>query len=108
MFFYFFRVSGGFIYLIDSKYNRYISSLSVANGFLGLRHDIVIGSDYDNSNIGNLSPTGTHRGKGFVSRGIQEGNTLFTSLKSYRVGTYVLGDTPTLSGNHILIADMVK
>ena len=80
----------------------------MADGFLGLWHDVVIGRNYDNSNIGNLGTTGTHGGKGLVSWGVKEGNTLLATLEGYRVGTYVLGDTTTLSGNYIFITDMVK
>ena len=80
----------------------------MANSLFGLWHDIIIGSNYDNSNIGNLGTTGTHSGKRLVSWSIKESNTLLTALEGYRIGPYVLGDTTALTGNHILITDMVK
>ena len=68
------RVSGRLIHLVDGNDQLDVGSLSVVDGLDGLGHDAVIGSNDQNRDIGHIRAAGTHGGKGFVARRIQEGN----------------------------------
>ena len=58
----------------------------------GLRHDVIVGSDDDDSDIGHLSTTGTHRCKCFVPRSIQESDRPAVT-QFYVVSSDMLCDT---------------
>ena len=72
-----------------------------------LRHDAVVGSDDDDNDVGHLGTTGAHSGKCLVARGIQEGDAA-TVGQLHVIGTDVLGDTTSLTGNHVGVADVVQ
>ena len=88
------------IYLIDSEYDRHVGCCGVSNGFFGLRHDVVVGSDDDDSDIGHLCTTCTHSGEGFVTRCIEEGDVT-TILKRYVVSTDVLRNTTSFTCDNV-------
>ena len=46
------------------------------DGFERLRHDAVIGRDHQNDDVGDLGAAGTHAGKRFVTRRIDEDDLL--------------------------------
>ena len=79
----------------------------MVDGLSGLRHHRVISCNDDNRKVRQLCTTGTHSCEGFVSRGIEEGDTAAV-LKSDIVGTYVLGDSTGFTCNHIGLADIVE
>ena len=79
----------------------------MCDGLFGLRHDGIVGCDDDDGDIGNLSTTGTHGCEGFVTRSIEEGDTLAT-LQLDVVGTDVLGDTTRLTCDDVRIAYIVE
>ena len=95
------------IRFIDCKYNRNTGSLGVRNSLFGLRHYIIICSDYNNRNICYLCTTSTHRRKGFVTGSIQEGHSL-TVLKLYPVGSNMLCNTTTFPGNNIFFTNIIQ
>ena len=68
------RVSRRLIHLVDGNDQLDVGSLGVVDGLDGLGHDAVIGSNDQNRDIGHIRAAGTHGGKGFVARRIQEGN----------------------------------
>ena len=72
----------------------------------GLRLYAVIGSDYQYSDIGDLCTPGTHGGKCFVSRRIQEYDLL--SVDGYLRRTDVLGDTTGLIGGDVGVSNCVQ
>ena len=65
-------VSGGLINLIDGKDDGHTRCNSVVDCFLRLRHDVVIGSNNDDSHVRYLSTASTHRCKRFVTGSIEE------------------------------------
>ena len=73
----------------------------------GLRHHIVVGSDDNDNDVGNLSTAGTHSGESLVAGSIEESDTAAIG-EFHVVGTDVLSDTTCLTGNHIGIADVVE
>ena len=81
----------------------------MVDGLHGLWHDAVIGSNHEDSQVGGLSTTSTHGGKGLVTRGIQEGNGAF-AVHVYRglVCTNTLGDAAFLAGALVGLADGVQ
>ncbi len=79
----------------------------MGDGLLGGRHHAVVGSNDDDGNIGDLSTTGTHGCEGLVTWSVEEGN-LPSVFQLNVIGTDVLGDTTSLTGNHIGVADMVE
>ena len=101
------RHSSRFVYLVDGKNHRNSGSLGVVDGLNCLRHHGVICCNYYDGKVCHLGSTGTHCGKGFVTRSIQEGNS--SSVRELDiVGSYVLGNSSGLSGNHVGLADVVK
>ena len=96
-----------FIYLINSKHNRYAGSHSVINRFFGLRHHIIIGSYNNNSNIRYFRTTGTHRCKCFVTRSIKESDTA-SVFQLHVVCTDMLGNTTGLTCNYICLTNIVQ
>src|SRR5690606_10044899 len=92
---------------VDSKHNWNTSCLSMAYRLLSLWHHIIISCNYDDGHISYLSTTCTHRRKGLVTRCIKEGDFL-TIFQGYTIGTNVLCNTSTLSGNYILFTDIIQ
>ena len=79
----------------------------MVDSFLRLRHHVVVSGDDDDSDIGDLCPTSTHSGEGFVTWSIEEGNTL-TVLEADAVSTDVLGDPPCFASDDVGIAQAVE
>ena len=79
----------------------------MVDGFLGLWHHVVVGSDDDDGDVGDLRTTSTHSGEGFVTRGVEEGD-FATILEFHVVSTDVLGDTTSLTSDDVGIADVVE
>ena len=75
--------------------------------FNGLRHDGIVGSYNNNSDIRYLGTTGTHSGKRFMTRSIQEGDTA-SAGQLHIVSTDMLRDTTGFTGNHIGITDIIQ
>jgi hypothetical protein len=68
------RQSSRFIDLVDGNNDRHFGSVCVIDGFEGLRHHAIICSDDQHNDVGCLRSTGTHTGKGFVARRVEEHN----------------------------------
>ena len=99
-------VGGGFIHLIDSNDHVNAGGLGVVDGFNGLGHDTVIGSNHQDSDIGGLGTAGTHGGERLMSGGIQEGNV--TAVQVHTVRTDVLGNTAGLAGGYAGVTDGIQ
>src|SRR3712207_9218564 len=61
----------------------------------------------DDGDVGNLCTTGTHGGKGLMSRRIKESH-LAAILQRNAISADMLSDTSGLTGYHVGITDMVK
>ena len=72
----------------------------------GLRHDTVIRGHNQNHDIGNRGTTCTHRRKGGVPRGIQEGHQ--TGIRLHLIGANVLGNAASLTRGHTGFTDVVE
>ena len=92
---------------VDGENDRHIGRHSVVDGLFRLRHDVVIGCNDDDSNVGDLCTAGTHGRKGFVTRRIQEGD-VSAAIERHVVGSDVLRDTTRLTGNNVGVADVVE
>ncbi len=100
-------VSTRLIHLVDSEYHRYAGRLGMVDRLDSLRHDGIVGRDDDDGYICHLGTTGTHSGKGRVTRRIEEGDML-AILELDVVGTDVLGDTTGLTGDDVSVTDVVE
>ena len=70
----------------------------MVDGFYRLGHDAVIGGNDQYGNIGDLRTAGSHRGKGGVTGGIQEGDG--TTVHLHLISTDVLGDAARFAGDN--------
>ena len=78
----------------------------MAHCLFGLRHHTIIGSHYQNHNISGFGATGTHGGKGFVARGIEESNN--TARRFNMVSADMLGNAASFACCHFGTADIVQ
>ena len=74
--------------------------------FLGLRHNAVVRSDDDDTDIGHLRAAGTHCGKRFVARRIQERDLL--ALDTDLIGADVLRDAAEFTFDNPRLPDRVQ
>ena len=72
----------------------------MVDGFNSLRHHTVIGSNYNNCNVSNFSPSSPHGCKCFMARCIKESNG-FVIIKFYIICTNMLRYSSGLSCNNI-------
>ena len=79
----------------------------MGNGLLGGRHDAIVSCHDDDGNISHLGTTGTHGGKGLVTRRVEERNST-TVLQLHVVCTYVLRNTTSLTGNDVGVTNIVQ
>ncbi len=98
------------IHLVDGHHDGNPGCLRVVQSLNCLGHDAVIGGHHQNRDIGDLSSTGTHSGKGLVTGGINEGDSPLNALVlcPYLVSTDVLGDSPGLTGDNIRTSNRVQ
>ena len=73
----------------------------------GLGHHVVVGCHDDDGEVGYLGSAGTHGGEGFMTRGVEECDVA-TIVELDVVSTDMLGDTSSLAGNNVGIADVVE
>ena len=62
----------GLVDLVDGDDDGHLGGAGVIDGFEGLGHDAVIGSDDHDDDVGDLGAASTHAGEGFVTGGIEE------------------------------------
>ena len=62
----------GLIDLVNGNDDRNLGGMRVIDGFDRLRHDAVIGGDDEHDDVGGFRSAGTHAGKRFVTRRIEE------------------------------------
>ncbi len=79
----------------------------MVDGLHCLRHDGIVGRNYDYTQVGDLCATGTHGGERLMARGVEEGD--MPSVGQFHVvSPDVLGDASGLARNHIGLAYIVE
>jgi len=76
------------------------------DGFLGLRHDAVVGRHHQDDQVGGFGAAGAHGGERLVARRIEEGDHAARRLDV--VGADVLGDAAGLAVGDARLADVVE
>ena len=71
-----------------------------------LRHDSVVGRDYEYRDIGRLRAARTHRGERLVTRGVEESDLSVVYL--YAICADRLRDAAGLARGHVSVADSVE
>ena len=103
---YFVRISSRFVDFVDRYDDRNPCRFGVADGFYGLRLNAVISRNDENRDIGYMSSSGAHSGKGFVSRSIQEYDLL--SVDSHLGSADMLRNSTRLRSRHVGLSYGVK
>ena len=103
----------GLVDLVDGDNDRNFGGLGVIDGFEGLRHHAVVGSNHDDDDVGDLGAASTHAGKGFVARRIEEDDLAAGSRRAFLgephlVGADVLGDAAGFARGDVGFADGVE
>ena len=94
------------VHLVDGNHQGNTGCFGVVDGLNGLRHNAVVRCNHKNGNIGDHGATGTHGGKGFMARSIQEGNG--TAVDINGISTDMLGNAAGFAGGNVGIADIVQ
>ena len=72
----------------------------------GLRHNAVVRRDHKDRNVGHHRAAGAHRGKGLVTRSVEEGDRTAVDLNS--ISADVLRNAARLAGGDVRVTDIVK
>ena len=72
-----------------------------------LRHNVVIGRNDNNGDVGYLCTACTHCRKGFVTRRIEERNVA-SALQLYIISTDMLRDAAGLTSDNVGFTDIVE
>src|SRR5690606_25925874 len=92
--------------LVHRHHQGHAGGLGVLHCFLGLRHHTIISSDHQDHDVGGLGTTGTHRGKGGVTGGIEEGD--HAAVGFHVVGADVLSNATGFTGGYTGAPDVVE
>ena len=76
------------------------------DGFFGLRHHAVIGSNHQDDDVGGLCTTGSHGCKRLVTWRVQKGHHATICLNV--ISANVLGNTTGFTRGHFGTANVVK
>ena len=103
----------GLINLVDGHDDGHFRGVSVIDGFDRLRHNAVIGAHDQHNDVGSLRTAGTHAGKRFVTRRIEENNLAAVGRRllvddSYLVSANVLGNAASFASCHVGQADGIE
>ena len=101
-----FRIGVWFVNLVDCHHDRHTGCPGVLDRFLGLWHHTIVSGHDQNHNIGRLGTTGTHGGKGLVTRRIKEGND--TARRFHVVSADVLCDAARFARSHFGASDVIE
>ena len=99
-------VGVGLVDLVDGDDDRHTRRLGMLDGFLGLRHDAVVGRHHQDHDVGRLRAAGTHGGERLVARRVEERD--HAARRFHVVGTDVLGDAAGFARGHLGAADVVE
>ena len=84
--------------LVDRNHDGHVRRIRVIDSLNGLRHNAVVCRNHEHDHVGNLRTAGTHSGKCFVTRGIDERD--LTAVDIDHRSTDVLGNAASfLIGN---------
>ena len=101
-----FGIGFGLVDLVDRHDQGNAGRTGVRNGFLRLRHHAVVGRDHENDDVGRLRAAGAHGRKGFVTRGVEEGDDAARGLDV--IGADVLRNAARFTRGDLGAADVVK
>ena len=106
-------VGFGLVDLVDGHDDGNVGGLGVVDGLEGLRHDAVVGGDHDDDDVGDLGAAGSHAGKGFVARRIEEDDLAAGGRRAFLgelhlVSADVLGDAAGFACRHVGFANGVE
>ena len=93
--------------LRDRDNHRHARRLHMVDGLNRLWLRTVVSRDNDHDNVRHVRTAGTHFGKGFVARRIEEGD-LRLVLHRQLIGADVLGDAAGFASNHVCSAQCIQ
>ena len=99
-------LDAGLVDLVDRHDDRHLRRLGMVNSFQRLRHNTVIRRHYQNHNVRYFGAAGTHAGKRFVARRIDEDDLIAVLLHVIRAN--VLRNTAGFPARHIRRANRVQ
>jgi len=100
------RLGVGLVDLVDGDDNRHPCCLGMVYRLPGLGHDPVVRRHHEDDDIGNLGSASPHGGERLVTRSVEEGN--LASIELHVIGTDVLGNPSSFTGNDVSLADGVQ
>ena len=100
------RIGTRLIDLVDGDDDRHACRFRVVDGLDRLRHDAVVSSDDEDSDIRDLGAARTHGREGLMARRVEEDDLL--ALAVDLVGTDVLRDAAGLVRLNVRVADAVE
>ena len=100
------EVGVGQVDLVDGDDERHAGGLGVVDGFLGLRHDAVVGGDDDDGDVGDLGAAGPHLGERLVAGRVEEGDRPAAVLDA--PGADDLRDAAGFGGGDVALANLVQ
>ena len=92
--------------LVDGNNNRHVCGLRVVDCLDGLRHDAVVGGNYQHDNVGDLRTAGAHGSKCLVARRIDERDLMIGN--AHDGSADVLRNAAGLAFGNAGVADGVK
>ena len=99
-------ISGVLIHFVYSNYYRNACCLCMVDRLDRLRHDTVVGSNNEDSDISDIRTSCSHRGERLVSRSIQKRYLL--ALVGHLISTDMLSDTACLTVGDMSVSYLVK
>ena len=100
------RIGTRLVYLVDGENHGDTGGLRMVDGLNGLRHDLVIGCNHNDDDVGDAGTPRTHGGEGLMTGGVEEGDGLVAHL--HLIGTDMLRDAARLALDDIGVADVVQ
>ena len=96
--------------LVDRYDDRDIRCLCMVESFDRLRHHAIVSSNDEDRDIGDFGTTCTHRGEGFVTGSVDEGDRSFDSVMCVMdlIRTYVLCDATGFTLDHFGLTDRIE
>ena len=93
--------------LVDRDDHRHAGVPGVADRLDRLRHDLVVGRDDEDDDVGDLGAAGAHGGERLVARRVEEGDRL-AARQRHVVRADVLRDAARLAGDDVGLPDVVE
>ena len=102
----YFGLGAGQVHFVDGDHDGNVGGAGVGNGFVGLRHNAVVGGHDQHGDVGDAGAPGADGGEGFVSRRVQKGDG--AAFAGHLIGADVLGDAAGFLVHDGGLADVVQ